>query len=128
MAWLMEQKQQGVVASQMLDVLGLGVSEGTAIDDDELWDAILSMGMRLIQPSIPVRQKLEHVNTIQDVVALLQQAKKIVVLAGAGISVSCGIPDFRSENGIYSVRNCGRVHIPGWTGSVKTDGCFTAWS
>lgn len=50
------------------------------------------------------RQKLEHVNTLQDVADLLRVAKKVVVLAGAGISVSCGIPDFRSENGIYSVR------------------------
>lgn len=52
------------------------------------------------------RQKLEHVNTLQDVADLLRAAKKVVILAGAGISVSCGIPDFRSENGIYSVRDC----------------------
>jgi hypothetical protein len=54
--------------------------------------------------SLQARQKLETVNTLDDVVSLLRTSKKIVVLAGAGISVSCGIPDFRSENGIYSVR------------------------
>ncbi|TYZ61994.1 hypothetical protein PybrP1_010902 [[Pythium] brassicae (nom. inval.)] len=86
----------------MLDVLGLGVSDGLAVDDDELWEAMFSMGIRLIQPAIPSRQKLEHVNTLQDVADLLRAAKKVVILAGAGISVSCGIPDFRSENGIYS--------------------------
>jgi NAD-dependent SIR2 family protein deacetylase len=34
----------------------------------------------------------------------LQQGRyrRILVLAGAGISVSAGIPDFRSESGIYS--------------------------
>lgn len=53
------------------------------------------------------RQKLDHVNTLDDVVRLLRDAKKVVVLAGAGISVACGIPDFRSENGIYSVRWAG---------------------
>lgn len=49
------QKSQGVNAGQMLDVLGLGVSEGVAVDDDELWEAMLSMGIRLIRPAIPVR-------------------------------------------------------------------------
>lgn len=39
----------------MLDVLGLGVSDGVAVDDDELWEAMFSMGIRLIQPTIPVR-------------------------------------------------------------------------
>ncbi|RKP26281.1 DHS-like NAD/FAD-binding domain-containing protein, partial [Syncephalis pseudoplumigaleata] len=31
-----------------------------------------------------------------------REAKNIIVLTGAGVSVSCGIPDFRSANGIYS--------------------------
>lgn len=29
-------------------------------------------------------------------------SKNIIVLTGAGVSVSCGIPDFRSRDGIYS--------------------------
>jgi len=37
------------------------------------------------------------------VLQLLRGKKKIVVLTGAGISVSCGIPDFRSKgSGLYS--------------------------
>lgn len=28
-------------------------------------------------------------------------AQNIMVLTGAGVSVSCGIPDFRSRDGIY---------------------------
>lgn len=28
-----------------------------------------------------------------------------MVLVGAGISTNCGIPDFRSENGIYNKEN-----------------------
>ncbi|KNE69863.1 hypothetical protein AMAG_14386 [Allomyces macrogynus ATCC 38327] len=33
----------------------------------------------------------------------LYHAKRIVVVTGAGISVSAGIPDFRSENGLYAL-------------------------
>lgn len=50
----------------------------------------------------PRRQKLRHINTLSDVVRLLCTSKKIIVLTGAGVSVSCGIPDFRSRDGIYS--------------------------
>lgn len=34
--------------------------------------------------------------------AALHKKKKIVVVAGAGISVSAGIPDFRSSNGLFA--------------------------
>ena len=53
--WLVEQKSAGIPASQMLDTLGLGVSEGVAVDDDELWQVMLSMGIRLVKPSLSVR-------------------------------------------------------------------------
>jgi hypothetical protein len=39
---------------------------------------------------------------IASVAQILQTRKKILVLAGAGISVSCGIPDFRSPQGLYA--------------------------
>ncbi|KAI3484021.1 hypothetical protein L1887_53036 [Cichorium endivia] len=48
------------------------------------------------------REKLPEYNTVDDVLELLQRSKRIMVLSGAGISVSCGIPDFRSKDGIYS--------------------------
>lgn len=50
----------------------------------------------------PRRQKLRHINTLSDVVRLIRTSKRIIVLTGAGVSVSCGIPDFRSRDGIYS--------------------------
>jgi len=41
--------------------------------------------------------------TFESVAHLLKGRKNIVVLVGAGISVSCGIPDFRSkDSGLYS--------------------------
>ena len=48
------------------------------------------------------RRRLSDVSSVEDVVRLLEECSNIVVLTGAGCSVSCGIPDFRSPNGIYS--------------------------
>ncbi|DBA03089.1 TPA: hypothetical protein N0F65_003336, partial [Lagenidium giganteum] len=48
------------------------------------------------------RQRPE-LDSLTDVVKLIKKAKNIIVVAGAGISVSCGIPDFRSKDGIYAM-------------------------
>ncbi|WFD33591.1 NAD-dependent histone deacetylase sir2 [Malassezia cuniculi] len=48
------------------------------------------------------RKKLPQYNTVDDVLELLRNSRRIVLLCGAGISVSCGIPDFRSRDGIYA--------------------------
>merc|ERR1719414_809724 len=48
------------------------------------------------------RKKLTNVNTLQDVVELIRKSNKIIILTGAGVSVSCGIPDFRSRDGVYA--------------------------
>lgn len=46
----------------------------------------------------------EPPNTIKDIATFIQSSncKKIVVLAGAGMSVASGIPDFRSPDGLYA--------------------------
>ncbi|KAJ3837099.1 SIR2-domain-containing protein [Lentinula raphanica] len=49
-----------------------------------------------------LRERLPQYNTISDAVNLIRNSKRILILTGAGISVSCGIPDFRSRNGLYA--------------------------
>uniref|UniRef100_A0A8D2H7F8 protein acetyllysine N-acetyltransferase n=1 Tax=Urocitellus parryii TaxID=9999 RepID=A0A8D2H7F8_UROPR len=67
------------------------------LDDMTLWQIVINI---LSEP--PKRKKRKDINTIEDAVKLLQECKKIIVLTGAGVSVSCGIPDFRSRDGIYA--------------------------
>merc|ERR1711988_1356518 len=67
------------------------------LDQITLWKIILNM---VSEP--PRRKKLANVNTLQDVVELIRNSKKIIILTGAGVSVSCGIPDFRSRDGVYA--------------------------
>ncbi|KAK5996894.1 NAD-dependent histone deacetylase HST3 [Cladobotryum mycophilum] len=42
-------------------------------------------------------------DVLQDIANALLKARKVVVVTGAGISTNSGIPDFRSENGLYSL-------------------------
>ena len=35
---------------------------------------------------------------------IIERSKRIVFFGGAGVSTSSGIPDFRSEDGLYSER------------------------
>ncbi|XP_017653535.1 NAD-dependent protein deacetylase sirtuin-1 isoform X2 [Nannospalax galili] len=67
------------------------------LDDMTLWQIVVNI---LSEP--PKRKKRKDINTMEDAVKLLQECKKIIVLTGAGVSVSCGIPDFRSRDGIYA--------------------------
>jgi len=66
-------------------------------DADEA--TIARLLISLVDP--PRRNKLTQFNTIEDAVQLIRKSNKIIVLSGAGISTSAGLPDFRSRNGIY---------------------------
>ncbi|KAI0048748.1 SIR2-domain-containing protein [Auriscalpium vulgare] len=58
------------------------------------------------------RVKLKEYNTIEDATYLIGTHRRILILTGAGISVSCGIPDFRSQNGLYaSLKNEGQYEL-----------------
>lgn len=42
------------------------------------------------------------ITNLEEVAAAIAKAQNILVLTGAGVSTSCGIPDFRSANGVYA--------------------------
>lgn len=69
------------------------------LDQLTLWKIILNM---VLNSEPPRRKKLAEINTLNHVVELIGKSKKIIVLTGAGVSVSCGIPDFRSRDGVYA--------------------------
>ncbi|EAL62496.1 NAD(+)-dependent deacetylase, silent information regulator protein family protein [Dictyostelium discoideum AX4] len=51
----------------------------------------------------PYRKKIAtlDLSTFEKVCQLFESSKNIVIITGAGVSVSCGIPDFRSKGGVY---------------------------
>lgn len=44
------------------------------------------------------------ISKLDELVGILSNAKRIVAMTGAGISVPSGIPDFRSANGLYNTK------------------------
>ncbi|KAH8170975.1 sir2 family protein [Sarocladium implicatum] len=68
--------------------------------DDEDHYPLLTLAM---SRELQKRAKLTRWNTVDDVVALLKSCNNVMVVTGAGISTSLGIPDFRSKGtGLYS--------------------------
>ncbi|KAI9051177.1 hypothetical protein LZ554_005279 [Drepanopeziza brunnea f. sp. 'monogermtubi'] len=68
--------------------------------DDVAYYTLLGLA---ISRDLSKRIKLPHYNSIDDAVNLIKAARNIIVLTGAGISTSLGIPDFRSKDmGLYS--------------------------
>ncbi|XP_037521143.1 NAD-dependent protein deacetylase sirtuin-1 isoform X1 [Rhipicephalus sanguineus] len=100
MGWVQRQMSVGADPRALLErLLPDGAVIPPSLDRLTLWKVLISM---LSEEEPPRRTKLAHVNTLDDVVHLLRNCQRVLVLTGAGVSVSCGIPDFRSRNGIYA--------------------------
>ncbi|KAK2799647.1 NAD-dependent histone deacetylase sir2 [Onygenales sp. PD_10] len=92
---------QGTVTAKKL-CTAFGINPPAFLDGapDSAYHALLVIG---ISREYSKRLKLPEYNTIDDAVELLKKSKNIIVLTGAGISTSLGIPDFRSKDtGLYS--------------------------
>jgi hypothetical protein len=96
--WVHEQIENGInPMSVLINILPPNVALPEGLSDLTLWRIVIE-----ILSDMPKRTKLPHINTLHDVISLLKSCRNIVVVSGAGISVSCGIPDFRSKDGVYA--------------------------
>ncbi|KAI1118260.1 DHS-like NAD/FAD-binding domain-containing protein [Nemania sp. NC0429] len=89
-----------VSAKKMLTAFGIRPPDFLEGRPDEAYLGLLTLAMTR---ELTKRAKIMTYNSVDDAVRLLQTSRNIVVLTGAGISTSLGIPDFRSkETGLYS--------------------------
>ncbi|XP_041485491.1 NAD-dependent protein deacetylase sirtuin-1-like isoform X1 [Lytechinus variegatus] len=101
MGWLQKQMMSGTnPRSILMRIIPSGMTIPDDMDEFEMWSIIAEYLRSIDEP--PPRQKLEQYNTFDDAIQLLNSCKNILVLTGAGVSVSCGIPDFRSRDGVYA--------------------------
>lgn len=96
--WVRQQIEVGARPREvLLSLVGEDCPLPPDLEEVVLWRLLLQV---LTTP--PPRMRLSHISSVQQVVDLIQTSSHILVLSGAGISVSCGIPDFRSPEGVYA--------------------------
>lgn len=97
MSWVHEQIENDASPRDIIHHLVPRLNLPDQVDDLSLWRLVFEI---ITEPE--PRERLLHVTSIEHVVKLITNCKNIIVLTGAGVSVSCGIPDFRSRDGIYA--------------------------
>jgi len=98
LSWLHAAMRRGENPKDILEnLLPSGSEIPDSLDNMTMWKVLFNL---LSEP--PRRKKLETLNTLQDCVEIIRKSRNIIILTGAGVSVSCGIPDFRSRDGVYA--------------------------
>ena len=92
------------IQAKQLDMRAVGTAMGIDPGYEGATDENYKLVLRGVLPYILTkRRKLLRYNTIDDAAKLVSRSKKILVITGAGISTSLGIPDFRSKDtGFYA--------------------------
>tara|TARA_R110002003_G_scaffold28_28_gene1747 strand:- start:4026 stop:5360 length:1335 start_codon:yes stop_codon:yes gene_type:complete len=89
-----------MTARKLCTAFGVRVPKFLEDASDEHFYQLLGLA---INRELNKRPRLAQYKTIDDAAKLLRERKNIMVITGAGISTSLGIPDFRSKNtGFYS--------------------------
>lgn len=72
------------------------------IDDERNFMKVVKLLQKAMNKVLHMRTRIDGLNTVEQALEKIEKAQNILVLTGAGISTSLGIPDFRSSKGIYS--------------------------
>lgn len=89
-----------MTARKLCTAFGVRIPKFLEEAPDENFYQLLGLA---INRELNKRPRIEQYKTIDDAAKLLLERKNIMVITGAGISTSLGIPDFRSKNtGFYS--------------------------
>ena len=89
-----------ITAKKLLTAFGVRPPAFLEGGDDSSYFGLLALVM---SRELKKRVKLPFYNTVDDAAQLIKKSQNIMVLTGAGISTSLGIPDFRSAHtGLYS--------------------------
>lgn len=112
--WLKEQEVNGTTAEDVMRLLHLQPpSKGASTSEADYWMSLRKLSasdaaweMIGQMASMVIEEPAQKVNTVskrtEDVARWIAQSRQIIILTGAGISASCGIPTFRDEGGFYA--------------------------